>query len=408
MGLNIAIVGGGIAGLSFALGLHHRGIDCDVFESVSEVKEIGVGITLLPHGMRELAELGLQDALEAAGIENLESVFYTQHGQYVYKEARGRHAGYALPEIGIHRGKLHRILFEAAIKRLGSDKVHTGMRCSGFVQNSDGVQLDFLNTHTNTIVSLEAQIAVACDGVNSVIRKQMHPDDALCFGGINTWRGVTVHPPILTGKSYLRIGTVEVGKMVIYPIIDNVDGKGNQLVNWVAELQKPNAVMNDWNRPGDPAVCAEIFKNWTFDFLNVPELILKADKVFEYPMVDKNALPFWTQGRVTLMGDAAHPMYPRGSNGSAQALIDARTLADQLSQHADPKEALKSYEALRLAPTAKVVETNRNVPPDFIIMKAEELSGGKPFRHIDDLISQDELRQISDNYKSVAGFALTK
>jgi 2-polyprenyl-6-methoxyphenol hydroxylase-like FAD-dependent oxidoreductase len=408
MGLNIAIVGGGIAGLSFALGLHHRGIDCDVFESVSEVKEIGVGITLLPHGMRELAELGLQDALEAAGIENLESVFYTQHGQYVYKEARGRHAGYALPEIGIHRGKLHRILFEAAIKRLGSDKVHTGMRCSGFVQNSDGVQLDFLNTHTNTIVSLEAQIAVACDGVNSVIRKQMHPDDALCFAGINTWRGVTVHPPILTGKSYLRIGTVEVGKMVIYPIIDNVDGKGNQLVNWVAELQKPNAVMNDWNRPGDPAVCAEIFKNWTFDFLNVPELILKADKVFEYPMVDKNALPFWTQGRVTLMGDAAHPMYPRGSNGSAQALIDARTLADQLSQHADPKEALKSYEALRLAPTAKVVETNRNVPPDFIIMKAEELSGGKPFRHIDDLISQDELRQISDNYKSVAGFALTK
>ena len=408
MGINIAIVGGGIAGLSFALGLHHRGIDCDVFESVSEVKEIGVGITLLPHGMRELAELGLQDALEAAGIENLESVFYTQHGQYVYKEARGRHAGYALPEIGIHRGKLHRILFEAAIKRLGSDKVHTGMRCSGFVQNSDGVQLDFLNTHTNTIVSLEAQIAVACDGVNSVIRKQMHPDDALCFAGINTWRGVTVHPPILTGKSYLRIGTVEVGKMVIYPIIDNVDGKGNQLVNWVAELQKPNAVMNDWNRPGDPAVCAEIFKNWTFDFLNVPELILKADKVFEYPMVDKNALPFWTQGRVTLMGDAAHPMYPRGSNGSAQALIDARTLADQLSQHADPKEALKSYEALRLAPTAKVVETNRNVPPDFIIMKAEELSGGKPFRHIDDLISQDELRQISDNYKSVAGFALKK
>jgi 2-polyprenyl-6-methoxyphenol hydroxylase-like FAD-dependent oxidoreductase len=408
MGINIAIVGGGIAGLSFALGLHHRGIDCDVFESVSEVKEIGVGITLLPHGMRELAELGLQDALEAAGIENLESVFYTQHGQYVYKEARGRHAGYALPEIGIHRGKLHRILFEAAIKRLGSDKVHTGMRCSGFVQNSDGVQLDFLNTHTNTIVSLEAQIAVACDGVNSVIRKQMHPDDALCFAGINTWRGVTVHPPILTGKSYLRIGTVEVGKMVIYPITDNVDGKGNQLINWVAELQKPNAVMNDWNRPGDPAVCAEIFKNWTFDFLNVPELILKADKVFEYPMVDKNALPFWTQGRVTLMGDAAHPMYPRGSNGSAQALIDARTLADQLSQHADPKEALKSYEALRLAPTAKVVETNRNVPPDFIIMKAEELSGGKPFRHIDDLISQDELRQISDNYKSVAGFALTK
>lgn len=406
--MNIAIVGGGIAGLSFALGLHKRGIDCDVFEAVTDIKEIGVGITLLPHAMRELAELGLQDALEAVGIENLESVFYTQHGQYVYKEARGRHAGYTLPEIGIHRGKLHRILFDAAVSRLGADKVHTGMRCSAFSQNDDGVQIEFSNAHTQTSLKVQAQIAVACDGVNSVVRAQMHPQDALCFAGINTWRGVTVHPPILTGKSYLRIGTVEVGKMVIYPIIDNVDGKGNQLINWVAELQKPNAAMNDWNRPGDPAVCAEIFKDWTFDFLNVPELILKADKVFEYPMVDKNALPFWTQGRVTLMGDAAHPMYPRGSNGSAQALIDARTLADQLAQHTDPQEALKAYEVLRLAPTAKVVETNRNVPPDFIIMKAQELSGGKPFRHIDDLITQDELRQISDHYKAVAGFALTK
>ena len=406
--MNIAIVGGGIAGLSFALGLHKRGIDCDVFEAVTDIKEIGVGITLLPHAMRELAELGLQDALEAVGIENLESVFYTQHGQYVYKEARGRHAGYTLPEIGIHRGKLHRILFDAAVSRLGTDQVHTGMRCSAFSQNDDGVQIEFSNAHTQTSLKVQAQIAVACDGVNSVVRAQMHPQDALCFAGINTWRGVTVHPPILTGKSYLRIGTVEVGKMVIYPIIDNVDGKGNQLINWVAELQKPNAAMNDWNRPGDPAVCAEIFKDWTFDFLNVPELILKADKVFEYPMVDKNALPFWTQGRVTLMGDAAHPMYPRGSNGSAQALIDARTLADQLAQHTDPKEALKAYEVLRLAPTAKVVETNRNVPPDFIIMKVQELSGGKPFRHIDDLITQDELRQISDHYKTVAGFALTK
>ncbi len=408
MNMNIAIVGGGIAGLSFALGLHKRGIDCDVFESVTDIKEIGVGITLLPHGMRELAALGVQDALESGGIENLESVFYTQQGQYVYREARGRHAGYDLPEIGIHRGKLHRILFDAAVSRLGANKVHTSMRCTGFSQNADGVQIDFSNAHTGQPVSVKAQIAVACDGVNSVMRKQMHPQDALCFAGINTWRGVTVHPPILTGKSYLRIGTVEVGKMVIYPIIDNVDGKGNQLINWVAELQKPNAAMNDWNRPGDPAVCAEIFKDWKFDFLNLPELILKAEKVFEYPMVDKDALPFWTQGRVTLMGDAAHPMYPRGSNGSAQALIDARTLAEQLSQHSNPQDALKAYEALRLAPTAKVVETNRNVPPDFIIMKAQELSGGKPFRHIDDLISQDELRQISDNYKTVAGFALTK
>jgi 2-polyprenyl-6-methoxyphenol hydroxylase-like FAD-dependent oxidoreductase len=403
--MTISIIGGGIAGLSLALGLHQKGIACDVYESVAEVKEIGVGITLLPHAMKELAALGVQAELEAAGIENLESVFYTRHGQYVYREARGRHAGYALPEIGIHRGKLHRILFAAVLQRLGADHVHTGHRCSGFSQDDQGVTLQFTLSDGSSR-TVHSDHAVACDGVNSAVRKQMHPDDQVCFAGINTWRGVTVHKPILTGKSYLRIGTVEAGKMVIYPIVDNVDGQGNQLINWVAELQRPDAAMNDWNKAGDPQVCAEIFKDWKFPFLDVPNLILKAEKVFEYPMVDKDALSFWTQGRVTLMGDAAHPMYPRGSNGSAQALIDARTLVDCLTQQPDAQAAFQAYETLRLAPTAKVVQTNRTVPPDFIIMKADELSHGQPFNDIDDLISQDELRAISDHYKTVAGFAL--
>ena len=403
--MTISIIGGGIAGLSLALGLHQKGIACEVYESVAEVKEIGVGITLLPHAMKELAALGVQAELEAAGIENLESVFYTRHGQYVYREARGRHAGYALPEIGIHRGKLHRILFAAVLQRLGADHVHTGHRCSGFSQDADGVTLQFTLSDGSSR-TVHSDHAVACDGVNSAVRKQMHPDDQVCFVGINTWRGVTVHKPILTGKSYLRIGTVEAGKMVIYPIVDNVDGQGNQLINWVAELQRPDAAMNDWNKAGDPAVCAAIFKDWKFPFLDVPNLILQAETVLEYPMVDKDALPFWTQGRVTLMGDAAHPMYPRGSNGSAQALIDARTLVDCLTQQPDAQAAFQAYETLRLAPTAKVVQTNRTVPPDFIIMKADELSHGQPFNDIDDLISQDELRAISDHYKTVAGFAL--
>ncbi len=403
--MTISIIGGGIAGLSLALGLHQQGIACEVYESVPEVKEIGVGITLLPHAMKELAALGVQAELEAVGIENLESVFYTRHGQYVYREARGRHAGYALPEIGIHRGKLHRILFQAVLQRLGSERVHTGHRCTGFSQDDQGITLQFALSDGSQR-HVQTDHAVACDGVNSAVRKQMHPDDKVCFAGINTWRGVTVHKPILTGKSYFRIGTVEAGKMVIYPIVDNVDGQGNQLINWVAELQRPDAAMNDWNKAGDPAVCAEIFKDWKFPFLDVPQLILQAESVFEYPMVDKDALPFWTQGRITLMGDAAHPMYPRGSNGSAQALIDARTLVDCLKQQPDAQAAFQAYEALRLAPTAKVVQTNRTVPPDFIIMKADELSHGQPFNHIDDLISQDELRAISDHYKTVAGFAL--
>jgi 5-methylphenazine-1-carboxylate 1-monooxygenase len=408
--LNIAIVGGGIGGLALALNLKRRGLTCNVYESVPVVKELGVGITLLPHGMRELAALGVQAKLEAAGIENLESVFFNRYGQYIYSEPRGRHAGYPVPEVGIHRGKLHRILYDEARAELGAEHIHTGHRCTGVVQDERGATVHFADRVTGAALpSVQATVVVACDGINSAIRKQFYPDEKLAFSGINTWRGVTKHKPILTGKSYMRIGSIETGKMVIYPIVDNIDGatdgKGNQLINWMAEIQSPATTMNDWNQSGKAADFLDIFKDWKFDWLDVPALIANAEQILEYPMVDKDPVPQWTFGRITFMGDAAHPMYPRGSNGSAQALIDARTLADQLVQHADPLAALKSYEALRLDPTATIVRTNRSTPPDFIIMKADELSGGKPFRHIDDLISQADLKAISDNYAKVAGFS---
>lgn len=402
----IVIAGGGIGGLALALGLHQRGIACAVYEAVPQVREVGVGITLLPHAMRELAALGLQDRIVAEGIENLESVFFNRWGQFIYREARGRHAGYALPEIGIHRGKLHRILFEAVRERLGEGALHLDHRAVATQQDADGVVLQLQDSAGRARPSVRADAVIACDGVNSALRRQFYPGEQLAFAGINTWRGVTVRPPILTGKSYLRIGSIETGKMVIYPIVDNVDGQGNQLVNWVAEIQRPGAEMNDWNRPGAAQDVAALFADWRFDWLDVPALIQGASQVFEYPMVDKDPVPRWTFGRVTLLGDAAHPMYPRGSNGSAQALIDARVLADELAR-GESAEALAAYEAQRLASTARIVETNRTVPPDFIIMKADALSGGRPFPGtVDDLISQDELRCISDEYKRVAGFAL--
>lgn len=402
--IKVAIIGGGIAGLGLALGLHERGIACDVYESVPEVKEMGVGITLLPHATKELAALGVLPQLEAVAIENLESVFYNRYGQYIYKELRGRHDGYATPELGIHRGKLHRILFDEVVKRLGTEHVHTGHRCIRVDQTEQHATVTF-ELATGGTHQVQADVAVACDGVNSTVRKQFFPDDQVCFAGINTWRGVTVHKPILTGKSYMRVGSIDTGKMVIYPIVDNVDGQGNQLINWMAEIQRPDTKMNDWNKPGDARDCIDIFKDWKFPWLDVPHLILSAERVFEYPMVDKDALPQWSFGRITLMGDAAHPMYPRGSNGSAQGLIDARTLADLLSKTTNVVAALQQYQDLRLPTTAKIVQTNRTVPPDAIIMKADALSHGQPFGHIDDLISQAELRQISDNYKQVAGFA---
>ena len=405
--LKIAVVGGGIAGLGFALALHQQGLLCDVYESVPEVKELGVGITLLPHAMRELANLGLQAELEAVGIENLESVFFNRFGQYIYKESRGRHAGYAMPEVGIHRGKLHRILFDAAIRRLGADRVYTNHRCVGVSQDQAGALLHFVRGNDGeNLPSVQADIVIACDGIHSAVRKQFYPNDKLAFAGINTWRGVTRHKPILSGKSYMRIGSIKTGKMVIYPIVDNIDAQGNQLINWMAEIEGDNRDMNDWNCGGKIEDFMPIFKDWTFDWLDVPALIRNADQVLQYPMVDKDPISQWTFGRVTLMGDAAHPMYPRGSNGSAQALIDARTLATELAQMADPLLALQSYETKRREVTSRIVETNRSLPPDFINIKVDELAGNKPFRHIDDVISQKELGAISEHYKKIAGFSL--
>jgi 2-polyprenyl-6-methoxyphenol hydroxylase-like FAD-dependent oxidoreductase len=402
----IAIVGGGIGGLGLALSLHRLGLDCHVYEAVPEVREIGVGITLLPHAMRELALLGLAGRLEAAGIENLESVFFNRWGQFIYREPRGRHAGYDLPEIGIHRGKLHGILFAAAMERMGADRIHLGQRCVGVEQEGQRAIVRLRSATGAASQEIEAGVVVACDGVNSAIRREFYPQEQLAFGGINTWRGVTVHPPILTGKSYLRIGSIDTGKMVIYPIADDVDGRGNQLVNWVAEIRREGAAMNGWNQAGRPGDFIDIFADWRYDWLDVPNLIRSAQGIFEYPMVDRDPVPRWTFGRVTLLGDAAHPMYPRGSNGSAQALIDARVLAERLAATADAPAALAGYEALRLPPTSRIVQTNRIVPPDFINMKVDELTGGKPFGNIDDVISQEELRRLSDEYKVVAGFSL--
>jgi 5-methylphenazine-1-carboxylate 1-monooxygenase len=402
--MRVAIVGGGIAGLAFALALHRRGIACRVFESAREVKELGVGITLLPHGMRELTALGLEDRLRAVAIENEESIFFNRHGQLIYREPRGRFAGYEHPELGIHRGKLHRVLFDAAMRELAPGALVTGHRCDRVEQDANGV------TVVHSGGSEQADVAVACDGFNSVVRRQFYPDERPAFTGINTWRGVTRRPPILGGRAYLRIGTVETGKIVIYPIVDDVDGGGGsrQLINWMAEMRMPGEPMNDWNKPGRIEDFIGIYEGWRFDWLDVPELIRSADTILEYPMVDKDPVDRWTFGRVTFMGDAAHPMYPRGSNGAAQALIDARTLADELAKGGDPRDALAAYEKARLEATAKVVRTNRQFPPDYIIMKVDELTGGKPFANIDDVISQAELRELSDNYKRIAGFALEK
>jgi 2-polyprenyl-6-methoxyphenol hydroxylase-like FAD-dependent oxidoreductase len=405
--MDVAIVGGGICGLSLALNLKERGIACRVFERAPEIKPLGVGITLLPHAMREFSALGLGNELLKVGIENRECCFFNRFGQLIYREDRGKFAGYPFPEVGIHRGRLHVILYEAVRKRLGPDTVLTDCECTGVEQNESGATVRFKQTSTGKARdSVRANVVIACDGINSILRKQFYPNDKVAFSGINTWRGVTRRKPILGGRTYMRIGSILTGKIVIYPIIDDVDGTGNQLINWMAEIKRDTTEQNDWNKPGNLADFFPLYESWRFDWLDVSQMIRDADQILEYPMVDKDPIDRWTFGRVTLAGDAAHPMYPRGSNGAAQAAIDARTLADLLQKKSDPREALAAYEAARVAPAAKVVRTNREQPPDFINIKVEELVGDKPFDNLDKYITQDELRALSENYKRIAGFAL--
>jgi 2-polyprenyl-6-methoxyphenol hydroxylase-like FAD-dependent oxidoreductase len=400
--MNVAIVGGGICGLSLALNLRQRGIAARVYERAPEIKALGVGITLLPHAMREFTALGLGDELLAAGIENRESCFFNRFGQLIYREDRGKFAGYQYPEVGIHRGNLHLILYAAARAKLGPDAILLDHDCTGVTQDDVGATIHFSKRD-----SVRADVVIACDGINSPIRKQFYPDDKVAFAGINTWRGVTRHKPILGGRTYMRVGSILTGKMVIYPIVDNIDADGNQLINWMAEIKRDTYEQNDWNKPGDLADFFPLYESWKFDWLDVAQMIRDADQILEYPMVDKDPIERWSFGRVTLAGDAAHPMYPRGSNGAAQAAIDARTLADLLRAEPDPRQALKAYEAARAGPAAKVVRTNREHPPDFINIRVEELVGDKPFDNLDKYVTQAELRALSDDYKRIAGFALS-
>ncbi len=409
--MDIAIIGGGITGLALALNLHKHGMRCRVFERAPEIRELGVGITLLPHAMREFAAFGLEDELVRAGVPIRESCFFNRFGQLIYREDRGRHAGYPFPEVSIHRGRLHMILLRAAIDRLGAEAIVLDRDCVAVEQDDTGVTLRLRETTAGTALDgVRADVAIACDGVNSALRKQFYPDDAVAFAGINTWRGITRRKPFLTGRSYTRTGSILTGKIVIYPIIDNVDGEGNQLINWMAEIKQDTFAKNDWNQPGDLADFFHLYRDWHFPWLDVADLIRTADQILEYPMVDKDPVARWTFGRVTLAGDAAHPMYPRGSNGAAQGAIDARTLADCLAAcraaHGDPREALRDYESRRLGPASQVVRTNRAHPPDFINIKVEELVGDRPFDDLDKYITQDELRTLSDNYKRIAGFSL--
>ncbi len=403
---DIIIVGGGIGGLTLGLALHAAALPCRIFESAAEIRPVGVGINLLPHATRELAALGLEPALARVAIETSDATFFNRFGQLIYQEPLGRAAGYAQPQFSIHRGDLQMALLEAFRARAGNDRLVTNHHCIGVEQDASGVSVHFSDGPGGANRStVRGRAAIACDGINSAIRKQLFPDEGEPrYSGINMWRGVTRWKPMLSGASMVRAGWMSHGKMVIYPIRP-AGADGLQLINWVAEIETPVYRKRDWNRPGAIDDFIGAFADWHFDWLDVPAFIRAADSVLEFPMVDQDPLPRWSFGRVTLLGDAAHPMVPRGSNGAGQAILDARALTSALLETGEPVAALAAYEKQRLEATTRIVLTNRTNPPDAILREVFERTRDRPFGAIEDVISRDELVALSEGYKRIAGYS---
>jgi len=408
---DIIIVGAGVGGLTLGLALHQAGIPCRIYESVPDIRPIGVGINLLPHATKELAGFGLEEALARVAIETKDATFFNRFGQLIYQEPLGRAAGYDHPQFSIHRGDLQMVLLAAFRARAGADRLVTNCHCAGVAQDETGVTVTFSDGPGGANrIAVRGRAAIACDGINSAIRKQFFPDEGEPrYSGVNMWRGTTRWKPMLSGASMVRAGWLSHGKMVIYPI-RAADSDGLQLINWVAEIETPNYRKRDWNRTGSLDDFIGAFADWHFDWLDVPAFIRAADSVLEFPMVDQDPLPRWSFGRVTLLGDAAHPMVPRGSNGAGQAILDARALASALTaalveNNTDPVAAFSIYEKQRLEATTRIVLTNRSNPPDAILREVFQRTNDRPFAAIDDVISRDELVALSEGYKRIAGYS---
>lgn len=402
----VLIAGGGIAGLTLGLTLHQIGVPFRIYEKTARFSPLGVGINLQPNAVRELYDLDLQPMLDRVGIRTREYGFFSKSGREIWVEQRGKWAGYDWPQYSIHRGKLQMALLAALRERAGLECVVTGQRAVGFSNSDTAAELQLAGKDGPGSVS--GELIIGADGIHSAIRAQMYRDEGEpIWNGALLWRGTTMAKPFRTGASMVLAGH-DKQRIVLYPIGAPNPETGLAMINWIAERRLDPAQQwrkEDWNRPADLADFLPAFEDWQFDWLDVPALIRGADKVYEYPMVDRDPVDRWTDARVTLMGDAAHPTYPVGSNGASQAIVDARVIGAELLAHGLSSKALHAYEEKIRPHTRNVILANRGSGPDKIMQMVEDRCGGV-FDHIEDVIPIAELSAHAASYKSLAGFGI--
>lgn len=403
----VLIAGGGIAGLTLALTLHQIGVRCLVFESARQIQPLGVGINLQPNAVRELFDLGLGPAaLSQVGIEVQEWALVGLNGRDIHTEPRGRDAGYQWPQYAAHRGHLHVLLYLTVIERLGASSVRLGQRVTDYEKQSDGTVVAII-THEHGDISREhGTLLIGADGIHSAVRAKMHPDQPpIHWGGTLMWRGTTRARPIRTGSSFVGLGTHR-HRMVIYPI-SAPDEDGLATINWIAEKTMDSNTewqKSGWFKPVPVAEFAADFDAFTFDWLDVPDLLRRADIAYENPMIDRDPVPFWNDGPVALMGDAAHAMYPTGSNGASQAIVDARVLGASIIRSGTTPAALADYNAALCEPISQVVLRNRGDGPFGLLKIVDDRCGGH-FDDINEVIPQSEREAFMAGYRQAAGFA---
>jgi 2-polyprenyl-6-methoxyphenol hydroxylase-like FAD-dependent oxidoreductase len=408
---HVLIAGGGIGGLTVALTLHQIGVPCTVFESVSELRPLGVGINLQPNAVRELFDLGITaEDLDQVGVPAKEWALVGLNGNDVYSEPRGKLAGYNWPQYAVHRGQFHMMLYHKLIERAGPEVVQLGQQVTGYEKNADGTVTAILQSKDGTESRQSGTLLIGADGIHSNVRAQMHPDQPpIHWGGAVMWRGTTLAKPIRTGSSFVGLGTHK-HRMVIYPISHPDPKTGLALINWIAEVTYDDPSAHEttgWFRQVELSDFTHHFDGWSYDWLNVPELLSGADVAYENPMIDRDPVDTWQDGPVVLMGDAAHAMYPTGSNGASQAVIDARILGAAMIEHGATEQALAAFNEQLCGPVSELILRNRGAGPFGLLNIVDDRCGGE-FDNIDDIIPQAERDEFMAKYKAAAGFAIEK